>query len=67
MTGLGGCVFGTYLLEGILRHYLSPVYEALEPKIHVLPACLIWVIAVALCGLGITWVLKKLPLLRKLL
>ena len=67
LTGLGGCVFGTYLLEGILRHYLSPVYEALEPKIHVLPACLIWVIAVALCGLGITWVLKKLPLLRKLL
>ena len=67
LTQLGGCVFGTYLLEGILRHYLSPVYEALEPGIHVLPACLIWVFAVVLCGLGITWVLKKLPLLRKLL
>ncbi len=64
---LGGCVFGTYLLEGILRHYLSPLYATLEPRIHVLPACLVWVAAVVASGLAITWVLKKLPGLRKLL
>ena len=64
---LGGCVFGTYLLEGILRHELGFVYEWLEPRIHVLPACLCWVAAVVLCGLVITWVLKKIPLLKKIL
>ena len=64
---LGSCVFGTYLLEGILRHELSFVYEFLEPKIHVLPACMVWVLAVVAAGLGLTWGLKKLPVLRKLL
>ena len=64
---LGGCVFGTYLLEGILRHELGFVYEYLEPGLHVLPACVCWVAAVVLCGLGITWLLKKLPLIKKIL
>lgn len=67
LTELGGCVFGTYLLEGILRHYLGFVFERLEPRIHVLPACLVWVLAVVVCGLAITWVLKKLPGMKKLL
>lgn len=64
---MGGCVFGAYLLEGILRHALSPLYEVLEPHIHVLPACMIWVIAVVLCGLMLTWVLKKIPVLGRIL
>jgi peptidoglycan/LPS O-acetylase OafA/YrhL len=64
---LGGCVFGTYLLEGILRGLLVGVYDALAPSIHVLPACCIWVLLVVLCGLGLTWCLKKLPGLRQLL
>lgn len=67
IAGLGGCVFGAYLLEGILRHYLAVVYLWLEPKIHVLPACLCWVATVVICGLGITWVLKKIPGLKKIL
>lgn len=64
---LGGCVFGAYLLEGILRVELGFVYESLAPKIHVLPACMIWVLAVGICGLLITWCLKKIPVIRKLL
>ena len=64
---MGSCVFGTYLLEGILRRLLDGVYLSLEPKLHVLPACLVWVGAVVLCGMAVTWCLKKLPGLRKLL
>ena len=67
LSSLGGCVFGTYLMEGILRHALGPVYEALEPHIHVLPACIIWVILVVVCGLAITWVLKRIPGVNKIL
>lgn len=67
LTELGGCVFGTYLLEGILRHYLGFIFEALEPRVHVLPACLVWVAAVVVCGLAITWVLKRVPGLKRLL
>lgn len=64
---MGSCVFGAYLLEGIFRRQLDGVYLFLEPKIHVLPACLVWVAAVVLCGMAVTWVLKKIPGLRKLL
>lgn len=67
ILSLGGCTFGTYLLEGILRHELLPLYDFLEPKIHVLPACFVWVAAVVVCGLAITWVLKKIPVLKKIL
>lgn len=67
IAGLGGCVFGTYLLEGILRRELLWVYDYLEPKIHVLPACFVWVIAVVLCGFIITWILKKIPGFKQLL
>lgn len=64
---MGSCVFGAYLLEGIFRRQLDGVYLFLEPKIHVLPACLVWVVAVVLCGMAVTWVLKQIPGLRKLL
>ena len=55
------------LLEGIFRRQLDGVYLFLEPKIHVLPACLVWVAAVVVFGMAVTWVLKKIPGLRKLL
>ncbi len=67
LCSLGPCVFGVYLLEGILRHYLSPVYTLLQPRLHVLPACGIWVLSVVLSGLAITALLKRLPLFRRLL
>lgn len=64
---LGGCVFGAYLMEGIFRRQLDGVYLSLEPYIHVLPACLVWVAAVVVCGMAVSWVLKKIPGLGKLL
>ena len=64
---LGSCTFGTYLMEGILRHHLGFVFEALSPRIHVLPACGIWILLVVCCGMGLTWILKKLPGFRQLL
>lgn len=67
LSTLGSCVFGAYLLEGALRYCLDFVYTTLEPVIHVLPAALVWVASVVVVGLAITWVLKKLPILKKLL
>lgn len=67
ISTLGGCVFGVYLLEGILRVELQGIYYYLEPRIHVLPACFVWVLAVVIVGLGITWILKHIPILKKIL
>lgn len=67
ISSLGGCVFGTYLLEGILRVELLGIYRFLEPKLHVLPACFVWVIAVVLCGMAVTWILRRIPGVKKIL
>jgi surface polysaccharide O-acyltransferase-like enzyme len=67
LVTLGSCVFGAYLLEGVLRLMTVSVYDTLVSRIHVLPACCVWVLVVVLCGLGLTWCLKKLPGLRQLL
>lgn len=67
IASLGGCVFGVYLLEGILRVELQGIYHRLEPVIHVLPACFVWVLAVVAVGLAITWILKRIPGLRKII
>ena len=64
---LGSCVFGTYLLESVLRHALQGVYLRLQPVIHTLPACLCWVCAVVAAGMAVTWVLRQVPGLKKLL
>ena len=55
------------VMEGILRHHLGFVFEALSPRIHVLPACGVWILLVVCCGMGLTWILKKLPGFRQLL
>lgn len=67
LSALGGCVFGVYLLEGVLRVELQGIYHFLEPKIHVLPSCFVWVLSVVFAGLAITWILKRIPILRKIL
>lgn len=67
IVSLGGCVFGVYLLEGILRVELQGIYYFLAPKLHVLPACFLWVFSVVIAGLLISWVLKRIPLIRKIL
>lgn len=64
---MGGLVFGAYLFEGIMRRGLENIYIWLEPKIHVIPACVAWVTAVVFAGMAVTWVLKKIPGLSKLL
>lgn len=64
---VGGCTFGVYLLEGILRNELLPLFEALEPRIHVLPACAVWILAVLTSGCVIVLILKKLPGFKQLL
>lgn len=63
----GGLVFGTYLLESFGRWLLIPLYDLLEVHIHVLPACLAWVICTVVCCMALTWVLKRIPVLNRLL
>lgn len=63
----GSTAFGIMLLEKILREQLVFIYNILFPMLHSLPACIIWVLAVYLCGMVITLCLQQIPGLKKLI
>ena len=54
-------------LEALLRRETYGVFVALDRVMPKLVACSIWVILCMLLGTVITLILKKLPILRKLL
>lgn len=65
LSELGSCVFGTFLLEGILRYEYTGMFQYLRPRIHTLPACAVFILAVTITGFLITWLLRRIPLLRR--
>ena len=64
---LSGCTFGLYLIHVMLMDLLIGVRYYLEGRIYTLPACLVYLLCVAAAGYGITWLLKKIPFLGRLL
>lgn len=63
----GGTVFGVMLLEDILRKELAGIFEYLKPIVGIFPACVVWVTSVVLLGAVLSWILKRIPGIRKLL
>lgn len=64
---VGGTTFGIMLIENLLRKYTEGLYDLLYPYIRSLPACIIWVGVVCILGSIITLILKRVPVLKKLL
>lgn len=65
---LGGCAFGIYLLQDLIiaetrYRFFVPMSRAVNPLL----AALIWEVGVFLIALAIAWLLKHVPLLKKLL
>ncbi|NLI20158.1 MAG: acyltransferase family protein [Clostridiales bacterium] len=65
---LGGCAFGIYLLQDLViaetrYRFFQPVSGVLNPLL----AALIWECGVFLIALSIAWLLKKIPLINRLL
>ena len=63
----GAGVFGTYLAEGILRDCLEPIYIALNTKIYSYPATFVWVFACVVVGVLVSNLIKRIPLVGKLI
>jgi len=64
---LGGTTFGVFLLEGMLRRETFFIFSYLEPRIHVFPACVVWIVSACVLGSLLTALLKLIPGLRKVL
>ena len=66
-AAVGGCAFGIYLLQDLViaetrYRFFVPVSNAINPLL----AALIWEIGVFIIAFAIAWVLKHIPLMRKL-
>lgn len=63
----GSTVFGIMLLEDILRKELMGIFESLKPTVGIFPACVVWVAAVVVFGAVLSWSLKRIPGVKRLL
>ena len=61
ILSVGGCTFGIYLIEQILRERGYKVQTFLSKWITEIPATLIYVTLVLIVGYVIVWILKRIP------
>ncbi|MCI7040949.1 MAG: acyltransferase [Lachnospiraceae bacterium] len=64
---LGSCVFGIYLLDNFLRWQFLPVYLYLTEKTIGVLACSVYIALVFGVGFLYTWILKRIPGVRRYL
>lgn len=67
MSILGSAVFGVYLIEKIMRSFLSGVYYILNPLIGSFLASLVWCFMVLCFGLIVIIALKHIPFVKKVI
>lgn len=67
ISQIGGLTFGIYLFEHIYRQETEFIYEKLQPVLHSLPACWIWILCACILGGVVTFVLKKIPVIKRFL
>ncbi len=64
---LSGLTFGIYLVHAIFMTLLKPLYDALFPTLRSLPSTLIWVACIMIASGALTAILKRVPLVSKLI
>lgn len=67
-TKLGGCAFGIYLVQDFL--IAQTRFRLFDPLCGVLPAfpaVLVWEIVLFAAALAIAWIMRRIPVLKKLL
>lgn len=67
IRSLGGCTFGIYLFHVMCMDRLRGLYYMLLDPLGGFPACIVYTLAVFLAGYALTWPLKRVPVLKRLL
>ena len=67
ISSISGCTFGIYLLSDFFISCLAPMYNQLSKWMSVMLAMVLFQLLVFLIGFIATFVLKKIPLISKLL
>lgn len=64
---IGACTFCTYLLGDLVIRVFQPLYVICQRKIYILISLIIYSICVTLTGLLLSWILRKIPGIKKLI
>lgn len=67
LSAFSSLTFGIYLLEERFREGMVQIDIILAPVIGWMPACFIWILCVVVCSGTTVVVLKKIPVIKKLL
>jgi peptidoglycan/LPS O-acetylase OafA/YrhL len=67
ITSLGSATFGIYLVELPIRRHTAWICDDLKEVIAPFPACMVWILCIAIIAYGVTMVMKCIPGLRRLL
>jgi len=67
LTAVGSCTFGMYLFEHIYRNLTSLVHSKLVLYVHPFLATFVWLFAAFTLGFCVTFILKRIPIIKKLL
>lgn len=64
---VGRCTFGIYLLSDLFIRYLEPAFYFFCRFTHPFIAACFWQAGVFACGLAVTWLLRKIPIVAHFL
>ena len=63
----GNCTFGVYLFENVLRDHTEWLFNFFSSFLPPMTSCLLWLAGAMLIAIPIVFVLKKIPVVKKLL
>lgn len=64
---LGSCAFGVYLLEWVIKDFFGPIWQRILGVIFTgYYLNVIYIVFIMLTGMLVTFILKKIPLIKKL-
>lgn len=64
-TMLGKSTLGVMLIEGVIRSKLEFLFHFLNHMVGSMTACALWILACLAVGVGVTWIMGHIPVLRK--
>lgn len=67
ICALGSCTFGVYVLECYVKTYIGPYLQRLLAFLPYTAENMVYIVLIMLAGCGVTYILKKIPLIQKLL
>lgn len=67
ITTAGTCSFGVYLFEEILRNITGRIFDVCHMFLPVLVSTWIWILILMMLGLIMIWIIRLVPVFRKIL